>query len=68
MVLKRPEPGTVTRKEEIRVEICPECGYRITSGELCDSRCSLDGWLHRNLIVAVYEVTEIFIRDEREGG
>ncbi len=58
----RPVPGVCTTTE-VRVEICGVCGYQV-SHELRSNECPDDGGPHHNVIVAVYERTDRFIRDE----
>lgn len=60
----RPATGTVTIKE-IRVPICMQCGCIIDIG-LCTDSCPLDGGSHTgNTLVAVYERSDKFLRDEK---
>jgi hypothetical protein len=63
-VRPRPEPGAKTVRL-IKVPVCRRCGYAISDG-LCDDGCDLDGSGHApaDTILAVYERTDIFLRDE----
>ena len=63
-MIKRPEPGATTVRE-IKVKVCAECGCMLDdTGMLCDYECSQDGDEHKNVITAVYERTDKFLRDE----
>lgn len=66
----RPEPGTKTTRE-IRVCICKSCGYTVSDNGLCDGECKNDADHHRGELTrpvtyfhAVYERTDVFLRDE----
>jgi hypothetical protein len=60
----RPQPGTITQGEK-RIPVCPRCGYLIDDG-LCDDECPLFGEPRtaKEIIYAVYKVTNEFLRDE----
>ena len=64
---ERPEPGA-KRAYECRRSICTMCGKIIGESGLCSWECPSDGDHDgKNTVVAVYEVTETFLRNEPEG-
>lgn len=61
----RPEPGSAAVRE-LRVPVCTGCGFRIDETGLCDDRCRYDACSlsQRPHLIAVYERTDKFLRDE----
>lgn len=64
----RPLPGT--KKEKIvRLEVCSECQcVKKTSSFLCNPECRYDRDNTGPKFIAVYKVTEEFLRDEEYRG
>lgn len=58
----RPDIGIVNTFEK-KFEICRTCGCIIDLG-LCNFECPQDGDEHPDAIIAVYQVTEILLREE----
>ena len=65
-VRPRPQVGTVTVKER-KIPICCTCGYILHSaGVLCSYSCPEDGTYHDSRVLAVYKITEEFLRYEKQ--